>query len=143
MPAGKSFIIEKGMISGSMGKTAIGGEEYYNIRLKNQTLHAVHPLGWFTELNVKIDGQDIPKKDIIFELRDQRIGMEHMSTIKDIFWYIMEPAYLHVKMQGELAPGAHEVACEVVAPLLEVGMLLDAEGKWPRRHQTITGTVTL
>ena len=70
MPAGKSFIIEKGMISGSMGKTAIGGEEYYNIRLKNQTLHAVHPLGWFTELNVKIDGQDIPKKDMIFEMRD-------------------------------------------------------------------------
>ena len=48
MPAGTSYLFKVGMLSDSIYKKVDEKESaYYEIGVKNQFLHAVHPIGWF------------------------------------------------------------------------------------------------
>jgi hypothetical protein len=143
MPAGTSFIISEGMIADKIEKTEFDGTSYYRIGLKNQLLHAVHPLGWICGINLKIDGKAIPKEDVYFEVRDQWVGIETMHTIKDIYWYIMEEAHLLIKNKIFLHEGSHKIECEFVASQMEVSTQLDVQKLWARRRQTIVQTAIL
>jgi len=143
MPAGSSFLIAEGMLSDKIGLTGFNGESFYSIGIKNQMLHAVHPLGWFCSLDLTVDGKRIPKEDVFFELRGQWICCAQMHTITDIFWYIMEEARLNFRSKPVLASGSHKVECKFTASTLEVDFQLDLAEKWPRRSQTVTQTAFL
>jgi len=143
MPAGSSFLIKEGMLSNKIGIAKLNNESFYSIGVRNQLLHAVHPLGWFCEINLTIDGKLIPKEDGFFELRGQWINLAQIHTIKDIFWYIMEEARFNFRVKPELAPGAHNFECDLTASTLEVATQMDLTGKWPRRNQKILQTAFL
>jgi hypothetical protein len=137
MPAGSSFLITEGMLSDKIVEINFNGETFYSIGLRNQLLHAVHPLGWICSLDLVIDGKAVPKEDVFFEIRGQWICTAQMHTITDIFWYIMEDARLNVRKKTTLSPGSHDIECEFAASMLEVATQLDLKEKWPRRHQTV------
>jgi hypothetical protein len=138
MPAGSSFLIKEGMLSDKICRTEFNGEPFYSIGIRNQMLHAAHPLGWFCAVNLSVDGNPVSKEDVFFEIRGQWICTAQMHTIMDIFWYIMEEARLNFRRNPELVSGAHDVECEFVASLLEVATQPDRAGKWPRRRQAVT-----
>jgi len=138
MPAGSRFLIEDGMLSDKIGIVKFNGDSFYSIELKNQLLHAAHPLGWFCEINLAVDGVSIPREEVYFELRGQWICTAQIYTITDIFWYIMEKASLNFRTKTALAKGLHSIDCEFVASMLEVATQLDLKKKWPRRRQTVT-----
>jgi len=143
MPAGSSFLIKEGMLSNKIDIVKLDNESFYSIGVRNQLLHAVHPLGWFCEINLAVDGKYIPKEDIFFELRGQWINFTHIHTIKDVYWYIMEEARFNFRVQPELVSGAHNIECEFVASTLEVATQMDLAEKWPRRNQKIIQTAFL
>ena len=142
MPAGTSFLISKGMISDTIEKVVFREKEYIAIELRNQLLHAVHPLGWIHEINLKINGESIPWKDVYFVVRGQWVCTEFIHTIKDIYWYITETAYLYVSGL-ELPKGEHLVEFELVASQIEVSTLLDEKEIWGKRRQTVVQQATL
>jgi len=142
MPAGTSFIISEGMISSTIKEVETAERNYICIDIRNHLLHAVHPLGWMREINLKVDGKTIPKQNIYFVLRGQWVNVEFMHTIQDIYWYIAEPAQLFIAGLS-LSKGEHEIEFELVASQLEVSTILDVKEIWDIRRQTITQTVTL
>jgi hypothetical protein len=137
MPAGSSFLIAKGMLSNRIEEIEFEGACYYRIGLRNQLLHAVHPLGWICELNLRIDGRSVPKEDVFFEIRGQWICTKQMHTIKDIYWYIAEIAHLNIRNKFDIPTGEHEIECEFVASQLEVSTQFDVKKLWPRRSQVV------
>jgi len=143
MPAGSSFLIKEGMLSNKIDLINLNDELFYSIGIRNQLLHAVHPLGWFRSIDLTIDNKSIPKKDCFFEIRGQWICFTKMHTITDIFWYIMEDARIYFRFKSMLASGSHNVECKITASTLEVGMQLDLAGKWPKRSQVVTQIVKL
>jgi hypothetical protein len=143
MPAGSHFLIEEGMLSDKIGAAVFNGESFYSIGIKNQLLHAVHPLGWFCSIDLTVDGRRLSKEDVFFEIRGQWVCTAQMHTITDIFWYIMEEARLNFRFGETLAPGAHAISCELTASTLEVATQLDTAEKWPRRRQTVSVTACL
>ena len=143
MPAGSSFLIKEGMLSDKIGTASFNGETFYSIGIKNQLLHAVHPLGWFCSVDLAIDNRSVPKEDCFFEIRGQWICLAQIHTITDVFWYIMEDARLNFRFKPELASGIHNIECKFTASTLEVATQLDWAERWPRRSQTVAQTAKL
>ena len=143
MPAGSSFLIKEGMLSDKIVTIDFNSELFYSIGVRNQLLHAAHPLGWFCSLDLTVDNRVIPKEDVFFELRGQWISCAQMNTITDIFWYIMEDARLNFRVKPELACGPHNIECKFTASTLEVAFQLDLAEKWNRRSQTVCQTANL
>ena len=93
MPAGTSYLFKEGMLSDSIYKKVDEKERvYYEIGVKNQFLHAVHPIGWFKKLEVEIDGKEVVQESIWFMIRGQWFAAEKMYTISEVFWNLMEEA---------------------------------------------------
>ncbi len=136
MPAGSAFLIKEGMLSKAIrnvDRDNDGVAEYYMLTIRNQILHAVHPLGWIRKLILHVDGRPVPTESVFFVVRGQWICLEHMPTIKDIFWRIGETALIYVKQQGGISKGKHDVECIITASTLEDTSILDERDEWPPR----------
>ena len=146
MPAGTSFMIEEGALGKTLRNLKIERKDaydYFSFDLKNTQLHAVHPLGWLRKVIVKVDEREIPQTDFYFILRGQWIRGDHIPLTTDIYWYLCEPANIYVRQDGGIAPGTHKIACTFFGSRIEETQILDLEGYWPLRDQTVTEEMTL
>ena len=144
MPAGTSYLFKEGMLSDSICKKADEeGRAYYEIGVKNQFLHAVHPIGWFKKLEVEIDGKEVAQENIWFVIRGQWFAAEKMYTISEVFWNLMEEAQICIYLPELLKTGTHHVKCTFIMSMLEDTQVLDMENKWPRRVEFVEGELKL
>ena len=134
MPAGTSYTFKEGMLSSQIKEIAIASEEksYYKLEVKNQFLHAVHPIGWIKKLEVKIDDQ-----------MEQWFPASKMYTISEVFWNLSEMAEICVLKRNELSPGMHYVKCTFTMSMLEDTQVLDKKGQWPLRIEFVDGNLKL
>lgn len=135
MPAGKSFLIDKKMISDKISRVEFEGKQFYSIKIRNQLLHGIHPL-WSCDINLKLDGQAILKEDVYFVIRNQWINLEYLHTIKDIYWHIIENINLNIKDNFILSNGIHEIECEFMSSLLDMTIGIDEKKIWSFKRQT-------
>jgi len=138
MPAGSRFWIEKGMLSDTVRNVDTDGDgkvDHFCFTVRNQFLHPNHPLGWIRKLTVTVDGRTIPGNQAHFVVRGQRISVEDVPTITDIWWYMREEAEIYVASNG-LSAGRHRVTCtfEICAFIHAqlYGAILDKENIYPR-----------
>lgn len=145
MPAGTSYTFKEGMLSFQIKEIEIASEEksYYKLEVKNQFLHAVHPIGWIKKLEVKIDDQMVKEEDIFFVLREQWFPASKMYTISEVFWNLSEMAEICVLKRNELSPGMHYVKCTFTMSMLEDTQVLDKKGQWPLRIEFVDGNLKL
>lgn len=144
MPAGTSYLFKEGMLSDRICKKADEeGRAYYEIGIKNQFLHAVHPIGWFKKLEVEIDGDEVTQENIWFVIRGQWFAAEKMYTVSEVFWNLMEEAQICVYPTEPLTAGKHHVKCTFIMSMLEDTQVLDMENKWPRRVEFVEGELKL
>jgi hypothetical protein len=136
MPAGQSFLIDKGMVSDKISKIEFEGKQFYGVKIRNQLLHSVHPL-WSCDINLKLDGRMIPKEEVYFVIRNQWINLEYLHTIKDIYWYIIENVNLNIKNNFVLSRGLHKIECEFVSSLLDMTIGIDENKIWSFKRQTV------
>lgn len=67
---------------------------------------------WLSQIRpitVKIDGQEVPQTDILWEIEGEKYTHEEMAQIGDIQWNVLSPATIHVKKKGGLELGYHEL----------------------------------
>ena len=143
MPAGTSFLIEKGMLGKTLKNVRIDGKDYVRIDVVNQYLHAVHPLAYTRRIDLKIDGEVIPNDQFFFVVRNQWIRGDHVKNIVDIYWYLCEPAQIYVCRDGGIAGGKHVVECAFTASYLEETSIIDLEDFWQQRTQTVVEEMTV
>lgn len=143
MPAGTSYTFKEGMLSPEMKrKQLMNGEECFELEVKNQFLHAVHPLGWIKQIVLQIDQTLVNEKDIYFVLREQWFAAETLHTITEVYWHLSESARICFKTAG-LANGAHYVKCTFKLSMLEDPQILDMKNLWPLRIEYVDGEVRL
>lgn len=140
MPAGSQFLIEEGMLGKTLRNETIqeaAPTDYFWFEIRNQFLHAVHPLGFIRKLEIEVDGRPVCPRDIYFVLRGQWVRSDHLPGISDIYWYIGESARIYIRKDGGIAPGNHTLRCTIVASRLDQTMILDTRSIWPLREQSI------
>ena len=146
MPAGNNFLISEGMLGKCFIKHNSGFEGkdkgYFSLEIRNQALHAVHPIGWITDFSFCVNGEELKKDEYYLVLRGQWIRMDILPSISDIFWYCCEPAQLCFAGDGVVRAGENEVQITVTTSLLDQSALLDIHKKWGTRSQTVSQTVS-
>lgn len=145
MPAGTSYTFKEGMLSSKIKEISLPEEnkKYYKLEIKNQFLHAVHPIGWIKKLEVEIDGQLMEQGDIYFVLRGQWFTADKMYTIREVFWNLSEAAEVCILSRSSLNSGQHYVKCTFTMSMLEDTQVLDMEGQWPLRVEFVDGNLEL
>lgn len=148
MPSGTSYTFKEGMLSPMIKKKICkSGEdcikEYYSIEVKNQFLHATHPLGWIRRIELEVDNQKVDSKKMYFGLRGQWFAATTLHTIQEVFWYITEPAQICFETDSPLLEGLHYVKCTFVLSMLEDPGILDKKGMWPDRIEFVDGNLTV
>lgn len=145
MPAGTSYTFKEGMLAPKIKEISILNENktYYKLEVKNQFLHAVHPIGWIKKLEVRIDDQIVNEDDIFFVLREQWFPAGKMYTISEVFWNLSETAEICVVKRNELDTGKHYVKCTFTMSMLEDTQVLDKKGQWPLRVEFVDGNLEL
>lgn len=137
MPAGTSYTFKEGMLSSIIERTE--DKAYYKIRVKNQFLHAIHPVGWIKKLQLQVDEKQIKEEDIYFVIRGQWFHAPKMNTITEVYWKLSEEAEICFKLEEELSVSEHYVKCTFCASMLEDPRVLDRKGMWPLRVEFVDG----
>lgn len=113
MPAGSIYWIEKEMLGDRLNNTActhLGKTEDYGcFEVRSYFIHSVHPLGFFREMGVTVDGETMDVDDLFFVVRGNWVPARYMPTISDIWWNQSESAWIYIRRSGGFAPGRHEV----------------------------------
>lgn len=133
MPAGTSYLVKEGMFGKKISREKRNREQFYKFEMKNNFLHAVHPLGWFRKIEVEIDGACIPQEEAFLVLRKQWFRVSDISTVSEVFWNLCEPLDVYVKSGEELEEGKHHVKVTFRMSLLEDTQILDLDGKFGER----------
>ena len=141
MPAGTSYTFKDGMLSEKIVKctNTQTKETYYRIGIKNQFLHAVHPIGWIKKLEIELDGEAVEEKNIYFVLRGQWFAASKMYTISEVFWNLCEEAQVYFDPGKEISGGKHHVKCTFTMSMLEDTQVLDLKCQWPFRVEFVDG----
>lgn len=84
-----------------------------------------HFLSIINEISLKVDGEDIPARDISFSIHGKDYGLEQMKENNNEFWRITEPATIKVLKRGGLEEGGHEIDFHMVfrCPYMPLGDL--------------------
>lgn len=143
MPAGTSYLVKEGMFGRRMTCEQREGEKYYRFEMKNNFLHAVHPLGWFKHIEIQIDGVLIPEEEAFLVLRNQWFRVSDIHTISEVFWNLCEPLAVYIKGGWELALGVHKVKVTFRTSLLEDTRILDLDGKYEERVEFAEADIEL
>lgn len=133
MPAGTSYMVKNGMIGKTMCRAMYNGEQYYKFTVKNNFLHAIHPIGWFRKINLEINGEENASDDGYFVLRGQFFRISDMHTISEVYWNLCEPAEIYFKCKRDYAPGIYDIKVTFTTSLLEDTQILDQAGKYRNR----------
>ena len=143
MPAGTSYTFKEGMLSNQIERALPEEGEFYKIKVRNQFLHAIHPVGCIKKLEITVDEEEIREDEIYFVLRGQWFIATKMHTIQEVFWHLSETAEIYFKPQRKLTPGKHYVKCTFKASVLEDTQVLDMKGQWPLRVEFVDGNLEL
>lgn len=68
-----------------------------------------HYLSDIDELNITIDGKEIPQEDLLFCLREKEFAPCELRYLISEFWDIRTPAVIQIHMPGGLPEGAHSI----------------------------------
>ena len=113
MPAGSIYWIEKGMMGDRLINEACTHldqtEEFAYFEIHSYFIHSVHPLGFFREMGVTVDGKKMNVDDLFFVVRGNWVPARYMPTISDIWWYQSETARIYIRHPGGFSPGPHTV----------------------------------
>ena len=84
-----------------------------------------HFLSMINEISLKVDGEEIPEKNIFFCLHGKEFGLQQMKENNSEFWRIIEPATIKVLHKGGLEEGEHEIDFHMVyrCPYMPIGEL--------------------
>jgi hypothetical protein len=63
------------------------------------------PLSSVQTLDVTLDGQRIEPEAIHFQLYGERLALSELPNLFTTWWFILDPATLHVAYDGPLQPG--------------------------------------
>jgi hypothetical protein len=61
------------------------------------------------DIVLKVDGEVVPKDDILFCVNNKRFLIANLKTLSEEFWYALDPGVITVNKVGGLAPGEHEI----------------------------------
>lgn len=67
---------------------------------------------WLSQIrpiSVKVDGEEVSQKDIMWEIEGEKYTQAEMETIGNIQWNVLTPAVIHVRKKGGLASGYHDL----------------------------------
>ncbi|MDT8860209.1 DUF6379 domain-containing protein [Alkalihalobacillus sp. MEB130] len=96
---GFSNVIENGVVIGFQLK----------IRIAN---YRGYILSQIEDIKIKVDGDEIPRKDIRFFLDDRTYTLDEMENVYDDRWEIKQIATIICLKQGGLSEGQHEITAE-------------------------------
>lgn len=143
MPAGTAYLVKEGMFGKEMTRESLNGEKYYKFSMKNNFLHAVHPLGWFRHIEIAIDELKISEHDAFLVLRGQWFRISDIHTVSEVFWNLCEPLDVYVKNMQELESGIHKIKVIFRTSLLEDTRILDLGEKYEERVESAETYVEL
>ena len=145
MPAGSSFLISEGMLGDRLYRSTDDWhgtiKDYYWFEIRNQGLHAVHPLGWIRRLTIDVNGVLIPDCSVYFVLRGQWIPASFLKEIQDIYWYFCEVARICIVDTKAINSGENVIRVSIATSRLDQTSILDEKGIWPLREQTLEKTM--
>ena len=109
----------------SLKSIYVNGEKMgyqFNVRL---ACYRGHYLSMINELSLRVDGEEIPEKNIFFSLHGKDFGIAQMRENNNEFWQIAEPAIIKVHKRGGLQEGEHEIDFHMVyrCPYMPIGDL--------------------
>lgn len=67
---------------------------------------------WLSQIrpiSVKVDGEEVSQKDIMWEIEGEKYTQAEMETIGNIQWNVLTPAVIHVRKKGGLDSGYHDL----------------------------------
>lgn len=137
MPAGTSYWIKEGMLAREIYNADVDGDgqiDHICFKLKDKFLHPNHPIGWVRKIAVAIDGKPVPLECICFVLRGQWVPIKYMPTIRDIWWHMLEDAYIYIQSNGLENGHIAHVQCDIDISLLVHTQNLDRHGVFPCLH---------
>ena len=133
MPAGTAYLVKENLFSKTMKKEMFHGKEAYRFSIKNNFLHAVHPLGWFREIELTIDGKGISEENMYFVLRKQCFRVSEIHQISEVFWKLCEPMEVYFLTDEPINVGEHSIRITFHTSMLEDTRILDLEDRYPER----------
>ena len=116
MPAGDVDAIPEGMLVGEVLNVDLDGDgraDGFQISVRNQFFHGSHPLGWFRDITVTVDGETLPTSQTYLGLRGQLFRCDSLRSILEVFWKEREIATILVVRQHGLSAGSHRIACSI------------------------------
>ena len=134
MPAGTKYLIEDNMLSNIIENSDENSDQvvdHFHFTIRNQFLHAAHPLSWFRKIELSVDGIEIDSSDIYFVLRGQWFCASYLYTITETFWTLCEEAEIFVKKTGGLKVGPHNVTVILTTSSFSDTWFQDTSGLWP------------
>jgi len=69
-------------------------------------------LSQIEDIRVRVDGEDIPRKDIRFSIGGRTYTLDEMEEVVDDRWELRQVATVTCLKPNGLAPGRHEVSAE-------------------------------
>ena len=143
MPAGTSYTFKEGMLLPTIKKEVIEQETYYRIEVKNQFLHATHPLGWIRRIELEVGKKAVDPKTMYFVVRGQWFAASRIHTIEEVFWHLSEKAQIYFPAVEEPEAGAYHVKCTFVLSMLEDPQIIDKKNQWPERIEFVEGDLRM
>ena len=144
MPAGSSYWVKEGMLKSQIYNADVnqdGTVDHVCFTVTDKFLHPNHPIGWVRRIEVAIDGQPIDQDRIFFVLRGQWVPLKYMPTIRDIWWHMLEDAWLYIKSDALETGSTHEVECKLDISLLVHTENLDKPELFPCLHCELKETM--
>ena len=116
MPAGDVDAIPEGMLVGEVLNVDLDGDgraDGFQVSVRNQFFHGSHPLGWFRDITITVDGEILPSSQTYLGLRGQLFRCDLLRSILEVFWKEREIATILVVRQHGLSAGSHRIACSI------------------------------
>ena len=82
------------------------------------------PLSCIASFTVTVDGQAVPREDILFHVNDRDYALDELAEVYDEFWFVLDPARIRVRTDEPLAAGEHDVAVDLA---MRIPYLFDEE----------------
>ena len=82
------------------------------------------PLSSVDILSVKVDGEQVPADQIVFEINDHQYSITELLEQVEEFWFVQDFAVLHVRQPGKVNPGeSHTIEAEISLrfPYMNIG----------------------
>jgi len=114
----RTFLCEDGFKN-----TAYEGKRGFQLKVRLPDYRSL-PLSCIAGIELRMDGEAINSKDIVFRLNGYSHKLEELPGLHQVWWFILDPAELFVARERDLTAGEHEVEGTValVTPYATVGV---------------------